>query len=88
MPWYNGEIEAILKLFVLLKNKNFARLRTGVGRPPRGKEAAEYVLRPFNRQEKIQLGRILESATACLDFWVAQGIDKTMNIFNKRSKDE
>jgi PTH1 family peptidyl-tRNA hydrolase len=68
--------------------EKFCRLRIGIGRPSSSIEAARFVLSPFNKKEKEQIKDIIEKAMGCCQVWVADGINKTMNIFNKRSKDE
>jgi PTH1 family peptidyl-tRNA hydrolase len=66
-----------------LGNDGFARLRIGIGRSSCGIDAAEYVLSPFTKEEKIKVKRILEEANLCCASWVTKGITRTMNIFNK-----
>jgi PTH1 family peptidyl-tRNA hydrolase len=66
--------------------EDFARLRIGIGRPNRI-EASNFVLSPFTRREKGQLKSVIEDACECCHAWIATGITKTMNIFNKERKD-
>ncbi len=67
-----------------LGSKDFARLRMGIGRPRKSQEASDYVLSRFNRKEGAQLKNILNAACDCCRMWISQGIDKSMNIFNKK----
>lgn len=69
-----------------LGSNEFARLRLGIGGAGRERDAAEYVLSPFNRREKAQLPQIMENAARCCRFWVLEGIEKSMNIFNKATR--
>lgn len=64
----------------------FARLRVGIGRPPRGLEPSEYVLMPFLKKEKTEIKDAIEKATECCQSWVTEGVEETMNNFNTRSK--
>lgn len=66
-----------------LGTENFCRLRIGIGCPPRGRDAAEYVLSAFTREEKPLLEQARESAMAALESWIKNGIEKTMNEFNR-----
>lgn len=69
-----------------LKNRDFCRLRVGIGRPDEDKDAAEYVLSPFTKKEKEELRHTVEEAVECCKSWITHGIAATMNRFNKRSK--
>ncbi len=72
-----------------LGTKGFSRLRIGIGRPENiNIEASEYVLSPFNREEKGQVEKAIERARQCCSIWVTKGVTEAMNIFNKRSRDE
>ncbi|MFA5145550.1 MAG: aminoacyl-tRNA hydrolase [Candidatus Omnitrophota bacterium] len=70
-----------------LGSQGFARLRIGVDRPPKHTEASEYVLSPFTRREKEQIGQIIEDAQEACRSWAVEGVTETMNIFNKRRND-
>lgn len=67
-----------------LGSDKFARLRIGIGRPQGSKEASDYVLSRFNRRESMQVKSILSNACDCCTMWISQGIDKSMNTFNKK----
>ena len=67
-----------------LKSQEFARLRLGIGRPPSDLRAADFVLSRFDREEQKQLKEIVERACDCCQVWVTQGLDESMNIFNRR----
>ncbi len=71
-----------------LNADKFPRLRIGIGRPAPQRDAAEYVLSAFNKKEKAQIPDIVERACDCCQAWVSDGINETMNIFNRRSKNE
>ncbi|MDP2905660.1 MAG: aminoacyl-tRNA hydrolase [Candidatus Omnitrophota bacterium] len=61
----------------------FARLRIGIGRPHRGIDSAEYVLMPFLKKEKEIIDGIIDDAVECCRSWVTDGMDKTMEKFNR-----
>lgn len=67
-----------------LGSLGFARLRLGIGRPPKGREPAAYVLSPFRRQEIPQVNEVVERALSCCQIWASAGINKGMNIFNRK----
>lgn len=71
-----------------LGTNEFARLRLGIGKPLKKELTVDYVLKAFSKQEKQRLPLIIEEAVLCSLVWVNEGIDKAMNQFNKRKKDE
>lgn len=75
-------LESIIKH---IGTREFARLRIGIGRPPRSTDAAGYVLTGFSRREKPLIDQAREKAVQCSLTWVEKGIDETMNMFNARS---
>ena len=68
-----------------LGKRDFARLRIGIGRPHRGIDSAEYVLTPFLKKEKEIIAGMIVDAVECCRFWVTDGIDKTMEKFNRKN---
>ena len=67
-------------------NNGFSRLRIGIGRPPKNKAAAEYVLSAFTTIEKKELKELITRASNCTKTWISKGINESMSIFNQRSK--
>ncbi|MFN3309211.1 MAG: aminoacyl-tRNA hydrolase [Anaerolineales bacterium] len=65
-----------------LGRQDVPRLRVGVGRPRGAKAAAQYVLREFSAQEKIDLPLILERAAQAVQDWFSLGIVEAMNRHN------
>lgn len=66
-----------------IRSQDFARLRIGIGRPHSKEVVSEYVLSGFSRKHRGPLDKIINQACACVNSWITEGIDKTMNIFNK-----
>lgn len=76
-------LESIINM---LGTKNFARLRIGIGRPLNNQhEITSYVLSKFNKNEKKKIETALDQAIECCRVWVTEGINKSMNIFNRRN---
>lgn len=67
-----------------LKTEAFARVRIGIGPLPPGRDAAEYVLEPFRRNERADLERGLEQAAEAVEMVLDGGIERAMTRFNKR----
>lgn len=66
-----------------LKTQGVIRLRIGIGRPSLNQDVSDYVLSSFSKADKKRLKDSLKSAAACCEFWISQGITKSMNIFNR-----
>jgi PTH1 family peptidyl-tRNA hydrolase len=62
----------------------FARVRIGIGPVPAGRDAAEYVLEPFKRDERSDLAKSLEDAAEAVDMILDGRIDRAMTRFNRR----
>lgn len=60
----------------------FPRLRIGIASTSRGRELADYVLRPFKRSERRYLDETLEKCSLCVESWIKEGIEAAMNKFN------
>lgn len=78
---HNGLADVIDRL----GRNDFARLRFGIGRPPPGIEAVEWVLAPWNRDEAASLGDHLERAADAVEALLADGIGPAMSRFNREA---
>ena len=67
----------------VLDNKNFPRLRFGIGKNyPKGRQVP-YVLGEWTEEEKKVIKPQLEHTNQLIKDWVLQGIDNTMTKYNK-----
>jgi PTH1 family peptidyl-tRNA hydrolase len=66
-----------------LGTQEFPRLRLGVGRPPGYKQAANYVLKPFDKDEVDFLDNFLERAGDAALALVREGLDYAMTNYNR-----
>ena len=65
-----------------LGSRDFVRIRVGVGRPPAGMDAVDYVLRDFPPDERPIIDEVIvrvAEATVCL---LRDGLAAAMNAFN------
>ena len=61
----------------------FPRLRVGIGAPPPGVEARDYVLGKFDGEESQAIDAAVERAAAAIQCLLADGIDAAMNRYNQ-----
>ena len=63
--------------------QEFPRLRLGVGRAYGSKQAADYVLKPFSREELEFLSVYIDRAAEAALTYIAEGIDRAMTTYNR-----
>jgi PTH1 family peptidyl-tRNA hydrolase len=67
-----------------LQRQDYARLRIGVGPVPPGQEGlADFVLGPLTREEDVAIADLLEPMAEAVECWLAEGIERAMNRFNR-----
>jgi PTH1 family peptidyl-tRNA hydrolase len=67
-----------------LGNSDFPRLRLGVGRAYGSKQAADYVLKPFSKEEREFLAVYIDRAAEAALAFITDGIERAMTDFNRR----
>ncbi len=74
-------IESIIKE---CGTKDFARFRVGV-KPNSGemKNPERFVLRKFDKTEEKTIKEVIERTAEAIEFAITQGVEKTMNEYNK-----
>ena len=65
-----------------LGSDDVARLRIGIGQPPEGWDAADYVLSPFRGDESQQIEQAIGRAGQAVRDWCCEGIEYCMNQYN------
>jgi len=81
----DGGHQGIRSIIESLGVNNFLRLKIGIGRPPKGKEAAEYVLEPLDETQRSEFEGILSPAAESLEVIILQGVDMAMNRIQRKS---
>ena len=67
-----------------LQRQDYARLRIGVGPVPAGLPAlADFVLGPFEPEERRALDELLDPMADAVECWLADGIERAMSRFNR-----
>ncbi|GAA0165366.1 esterase [Lithospermum erythrorhizon] len=63
-------------------SRDFPRLRIGIGRPPGKMDAANYVLRPFTKEENKELDFVFQNGSEAVRILLLEGFDKSANYVN------
>lgn len=79
-----GTHKGMISIVDEIRTRNFPRVRIGIGPLPEGRDAADYVLAPFGRDERPLLERSLDEAAEALDMILAGAVDRAMTRFNRR----
>jgi peptidyl-tRNA hydrolase, PTH1 family len=80
---HNG-VESIIRE---LGSRDFIRVRIGIGRPPGGEDEQgiiDFVLSDFTREELEVIKPAIARAGEAIDSLLADGLEATMNQFNKQ----
>jgi PTH1 family peptidyl-tRNA hydrolase len=68
-----------------LGDKNFLRVRFGIGRPPGRQDPADYVLSDFSAVERKELEFLVDRATDATEALVQRGLEWTQNAYHAGS---
>ena len=80
-----GTHKGMISVVDLIRTREFPRIRIGIGPLPEGRDAADYVLEPFGRDERALLEASLADAEEALDMILTGGVDRAMTRFNHRN---
>ena len=80
----DGGHNGLNSIIAALGTEEFPRLRVGIGPLPEGVDAADFVLREFGAEEAAQLPAVLEAAGEALIMLFESGVDRAMNVYNKK----
>lgn len=67
-------------------NRDFPRLRIGIGRPPGKMDPKAYVLRPFTKQEREEMDVTLQEGLFGVKTLITQGLNKSATMVNSARK--
>ena len=80
----HGGHNGIRSISALLGTSDYLRVKLGIGRPPPGRDIADYVLSNFPDQEKDCLETLVANATDAVQVMLREGTATAMNRFNIR----
>jgi PTH1 family peptidyl-tRNA hydrolase len=78
-----GGHRGVASLMAGWRRPDFIRVRVGVGRPPEGGDAIDYVLSAFTGDERAALPAIVRRAADATISVVRDGLESAMNQFNR-----
>jgi peptidyl-tRNA hydrolase, PTH1 family len=79
-----GGHKGILSIIEHLKTRDFLRMKVGIGRPPEGIPAEDYVLAPIPGRLRPELTALVERGREALEHLLREGPEQTMTLFNSR----
>jgi peptidyl-tRNA hydrolase, PTH1 family len=78
-----GGHRGILSILEHLAGAAFFRVRVGIGRPPQGVDAADFVLSAFDDQESGNAQRAVERAADAVGSLLQEGPRRAMELYNR-----
>jgi peptidyl-tRNA hydrolase, PTH1 family len=63
-------------------SEEFPRLRIGIGSPPPGWDAADFVLSKFTKDDRAEMEVAVMRAADAVESWARNGIESCMNRYN------
>lgn len=77
-----GSHNGMKNIIYLLKKDGFPRVRVGVGKPPAGRDLADYVLSHFKKDEQEILIPVVKDAVSAIETIIKDDLDLAMNKYN------
>jgi PTH1 family peptidyl-tRNA hydrolase len=78
----DGGHKGIRSIVEALGDDRFLRLRIGIGRPPQGVDASDFVLSPFERHELDVIEDTVELAVEAIQTLIREGIKEAMQRYH------
>jgi PTH1 family peptidyl-tRNA hydrolase len=82
MQGSDGGHNGLRSITEALDSQEFPRLRMGVGPVPENVLPADFVLRPFGREERSIAENVIRRAADCFEVLIRRGFDEAMGKFN------
>lgn len=67
-----------------LGTKNYPRIRAGVGRPVGRQDTADYVLRPFSKDERATLPIFISDIADAVEMYIVEGLEKVQLKYHSK----
>lgn len=80
----SGGHKGLKSIIDKLKTEEFPRLKVGINPGKEIDDASDFVLKPFLKEEKRILDRVLIEAVEGIETWITSGIEECMRRYNRR----
>jgi PTH1 family peptidyl-tRNA hydrolase len=78
----HGGHKGVQSIIQSLGGRDFVRIKVGIGRPRSCVDVTDYVLHPFEGEERTRLGSVLSRAVEAVEVILLEGVDRAMSAFN------
>jgi PTH1 family peptidyl-tRNA hydrolase len=95
LPWFDMRIKprgssaghnGVESVIGQLGTQEFVRVRLGVNPGEKVRDGAEYLLAPVKRSQQKQTEELVSRGADAVDSIIAEGVEKSMTIFNRRAQ--
>ena len=95
LPWFEMRIKprgssaghnGVESIIDHVGTKEFVRVRLGVNPGQKVRDGAEYLLAPVKRSQQKQTEELVSRGADAVDSIIAEGVEKSMTIFNRRAR--
>ena len=83
-----GGHNGIKNIIALTGTQNFMRIKVGVGEKPKGWDLADYVLGRFDDADREKVEEAISHAVEAAVMMINGEVDKAMNDYNTKSREE
>jgi len=81
-----GGHKGLADVMAAMGTNDVPRLRVGIGAPPPGWDAVDYVLGRFAKDEHETIERAIRLAADAAEDWILMGIEFAMDQYNRRQE--
>ena len=78
----DGGHNGLRSITTAMGNREYLRVRFGIGRPPGRQDPADFVLREFTAAERKEVPVLVDRAADAVELLIAQGLEAAQNQFN------
>lgn len=77
-----GGHRGVQSIIQTMGGSDFVRLKVGIGRPRGALDVTDYVLHPFDKDERARLSGVLSRAVEGVEAILLEGVERAMSRFN------